>query len=369
MMATTTSPSAAAVVMTPPPINESKPAIIKAAARGDLDAVKRIVEAAASISIVEKNKTMNKAPIWTEIFPVEKNNVIRSSRDGESDNNIQTTTIAQTQEWYDVTATTVAAIRGHHHVLQYLLEEGADPTLKGCPKDVIQDDDDDPFVADQKELHVNAFDVSKDLYKKIRSCRRSHDLLTVCKPYWRRCYYSSSNASKCKRETFTNIPLCELSQLKDVIRRVPPISQYPLKCAYYNESLVDTMPTFAIVGQKRKEPMGVMNQQLQQQQQQLQPLYGGGRLRRCFICNQAKNETSFSKNQKKKGPEATCISCVASASIQVAAEEKAKEAVRPLPQAQLVHVPQHRSLPSVAPFPRQGDIAGRDHQQRLDEGY
>ena len=290
-----------------------------------------------------------------------------SSRDGNSDN-IQTTTIIQ--EWFDVTATTMAAMRGHHRVLQYLLEEGADPTLKGCPKDAIQNNDDDPVVADQKELHMNAFDVSKDLYKKIRSCRRSHDLLTVCKPYWRRCYYSSSNASKCKRETFTNIPLCELSQLKDTIRRVPPISQYPLKCADYDESLVDTMPTFAIVGQKRKEAMGFMIQQLQQQQQ-LEPLYGGGRLRRCFICNQAKNETSFSKNQKKKGPEASCISCVATANIQVAAEEKAKEVVQLLPQtqAQLVHVPQHKSLPNVAPSPRHGDIAARDHQQFLDEGY
>ena len=181
-MATTS--SSAAVVTTPPttpahPINESKPAIIKAAARGDLEAVKQIVEAAASISMAEKNKTMNQAPIWTEIFPVENNDI--SSRDGNSDN-IQTTTIIQ--EWFDVTATTMAAMRGHHRVLQYLLEEGADPTLKGCPKDAIQNDDDDPVVADQKELHMNAFDVSKDLYKKIRSCRRSHDLLTVCKQYW-----------------------------------------------------------------------------------------------------------------------------------------------------------------------------------------
>lgn len=361
----TTSSSSAAMLAPPTaralPINESKPAIIKAVARGDLDAVKRIVEAAASISIVEKNKAMNQAPIWTEIFTVEENGI--SSGDGNNNDNVQTkTTTTISQEWFDVTAVTTAAIRGHHHILQYLLEEGADPTLKGCPKDAIQNDDDDPIVADQKELHINAFDVSKDLFKKIRSCRRSHDLLTVCKPYWRRCNYSSSNASKYKRDTFTNTPQCELSQLKEAIRRVPPISQYPLKCDYYDESLTDTMPTFAIVGQKRKEaPID--------HQQQLQPLYNGGRLRRCFICNEAKNETSFSKNQKKKGPEAACISCVATASIQVAGEEKAKEVVRPLPQAQLVHVPAHKSSVNVAPSPVQGDIAARDHQQFLDEGY
>jgi len=239
--------------------------------------------------------------------------------------------------------------------------------LKGCPKDAIQRDEDDPVVADQKELHMNAFDVSKDLYKKIRSCRRSYDLLMVCKPYWRRCFYSSSNASKCKREAFTNMPLCAPLLLKDVLRRVPPISQYPLKCDYYDESLVDTMPTFAIVGQKRKEAMGAMTLQ----QHQLQPVYGGGRLRRCFVCNQAKNETSFSRNQKKKGPEAACISCVATANIQVAGEEKAKVVVQPLPQAQLVHVPIHNSSinVNVAPSRQGGDIAARDHQQVLDEGY
>jgi hypothetical protein len=341
-----------------PPINESKPAITKAAARGDLEAVKRIVEAAASISIVEKNKTMNQAPIWTEIVSVEENGI----SSGDENSNIQTTS----QEWFDVTATTMAAMRGHHHVLQYLLEEGADPTLKGCPKDAIQNDEEYPVVADQKELHMNAFDVAKDLYKKIRCCRRSHDLLMTCKPYWRRCYYSSSNASKCKRETYTNMPLCDLSQLKDAIRKVPPISQYPLKCDYYDESLIDTMPTFAMIGQKRKEAMGVIYQQQQQ------PVYDGGRLRRCFVCNEAKNEASFSRNQKKKGPEAACISCVATANIQVAGElrgrqvgeDKAKE-VRPLPQSQL---PSHNT--SVVPsFPRQGDIAARDHQQFLDEGY
>ena len=361
--------SSSAVMLAPPiatalPIvNESKPAIIKAAARGDLDAVKRIVEAAASISIVEKNKTMNQAPIWTEILTVEESGI--SSGDVNNNVNVHTTTTTTTttsQEWFDVTAVTMAAMRGHHHILQYLLEEGADPTLKGCPKDAIQNDDDDPIVADQKELHMNAFDVSKDLYKKIRSFRRSHDLLTVCKPYWRRCNYSSSNASKFKREAFTNTPQCELSQLKETIRRVPPISQYPLKCDYYDASLIDSMPTVAIFGQKRKEaPID--------HQQQLQPLYNGGRLRRCFICNEAKNETSFSKNQKKKGPEAACISCVATASIQVAGEEKAKEVVRPLSQAQLVHVPAHKSFVNVAPSPAQGDIAARDHQQFLDEGY
>ncbi|KAL7426343.1 hypothetical protein ACHAXM_000410 [Skeletonema potamos] len=351
----TTLPSAIA-----PPINESKPAITKAAARGDLEAVKRIVEAAASISIAEKNKTMNQAPIWTEILPVEE----CGTSGGDGNINVQRTS----QEWFDVTATTMAAIRGHHHVLQYLLEEGADPTLKGCPKDQIQNDEVYPIVADQKELHINAFDVAKDLYKKIRCCRRSHDLLMICKPYWRRCNYSSSNASKFKRETFTNIPLCDFSQLKDAISKVPPISHYPLKCDYYDESLIDIIPTFPIVGQMRKDTTGVLDHFQHEQQ----PVYGGGRLRRCFVCNEAKNEASFSRNQKKKGPEAACISCVATANIQVAGElrvrqvggDRAQEA-RPLPQSQLPF-----NNPSVvASFSRQVDIAARDHQQFLDEGY
>jgi hypothetical protein len=272
------------------PMDERKPALTKAAARGDLETVKRIVEASAAISILEKNKTINYAPIWTELLEEERGNLIQ-------------------QEWFDVTAITMAAIRGHHHILQYLLEEGADPTLRGCPKDAVRNDDFDPIAADQKDLHMNAFDTAKDLCKQIRCCRRSHDLLMICKPYWKRCNYSSSNASKCKRETFTNTPVCELSYLKEIIKRVPPISQYPLKCDYYDGSLIDDdviMPiaTSPVVGQKR----------LIDQQQQQQPVYSGGRLRRCFICNEAKNETAFSRNERKKGPEAACIYCVASAS-------------------------------------------------------
>ena len=116
-MATSTSTTTSA----PPPVNnESKPAIVKAAARGDLETVRRIVEAAALISIAEKNKTINQAPIWTEILSMEENVVISS---GEHNPNPQTTPTQTTtktivQEWYDVTAVTMAAMRGHHHILQ-----------------------------------------------------------------------------------------------------------------------------------------------------------------------------------------------------------------------------------------------------------
>jgi hypothetical protein len=375
-------------------INEEKPAIIKAAARGDLETVRRIVEAAAAISIAEKNKVINQAPIWTELLPVVESstsvieessisNVVTDNNVKVNENNNNNTGDNKTsQHWFDVTAITMAATRGHHQVLQYLLEEGADPTLKGCPKDAIQNnDDDDLIVADQKELHMNVFDVAKELYKKIRCCRRSHDLIMICKPYWRRCYYSSSNASRCKRETFTNVPLCELSYLKEnVIKRVPPLSQYPLKSDYYDEPLVDVMPSsYPIVGQKRTA--GMIDHHHQQQQQE--SVYVGGRLRRCFVCNEAKSEAAFSRNQRKKGPEAACISCVATAGIQIAGELKERQQTAmmatgeekgnekggrsSLPQDQLISTTLAQN--NIAPSPRQGDIAARDYQQRLDEGY
>ena len=378
-------------------INEEKPAIIKAAARGDLETVRRIVEAAAAISIAEKNKVMNEAPRWTELLPVVEpptavieetgsiSNVITDNNvnSNESNSNSTVDNSLTSQHWFDVTAITMAATRGHHQVLQYLLEEGADPTLKGCPKDAIQNnDDDDLIVADQKELHMNVFDVAKELYKKIRCCRRSYDLIMICKPYWRRCYYSSSNASRCKRETFTNVPLCELSYLKDnVITRVPPLSQYPLKSDYYDEPLIDVMPSsssYPIVGQKRTAGM------IDHHHQQQESVYVGGRLRRCFVCNEAKSEAAFSRNQRKKGPEAACISCVATAGIQIAGELKERQTSmmtttgeekgnekggRPsLPQDQLINTTLAQNN-NIAPSPRQGDIAARDYHQRLDEGY
>ena len=141
---------------------ESKPAISKAVARGDLSAVKRLVEAAAAVSNDEKIKMISHARRWTE------QNIAYSNEENPNG----------TAEWFDVTPITIASMRGHDAIVEYLLRMGADPTLKGCPVDDIELSSDEP-LADMAELHMNAFDAGSKLTRKIRCCRRTRDLLMI----------------------------------------------------------------------------------------------------------------------------------------------------------------------------------------------
>ena len=84
--------------------------------KGSVDAV------ATHVSLDEKIKVVNYARKWTE-----HNIVLRQPR-------IIQIAVA---EWYDVTPITLAAMRGHDSIVEYLLQQGADPTLKGCSLDDI----------------------------------------------------------------------------------------------------------------------------------------------------------------------------------------------------------------------------------------
>ena len=147
---------------------EPKPNISKAVARGDLASVQRIIDAAAATSPDEKIKVVNYARKWTE------HNIAYTSEENPHG----------VAEWYDVTPITLAAMRGHDAIVEYLLQQGADPTLKGCSlDDIIMELSNDKHLTlvDLTELHMNAFDAAGKLTNKIRCCRRTRDLLMVVK--------------------------------------------------------------------------------------------------------------------------------------------------------------------------------------------
>lgn len=150
---------------------ESKPDISKAVARGDLASVQKIVDSAAAISSEEKTNVVNHARRWTE------RNIAYISE--ENPNGVA--------EWFDVTPVTLASMRGHDAIVEYLLQQGADPTLKGCSFDDVimelsnNDDHTNRVLVDLPELHMNAFDAASKLTNKIRCCRRTRDLLMVVK--------------------------------------------------------------------------------------------------------------------------------------------------------------------------------------------
>lgn len=143
---------------------ETKPQLTKAVARGDLVAVRKIVDAAAAASHDDKIKVVNHARKW-----IEQNDGYKCEEN-----------LNGTAEWFDATPITVAAMRGHDAIVQYLLEQGADPTLKGLPKDDLElaNDDNVPLI-NLTALHANAFDAASKLTRKIRCCRRTQDLLMV----------------------------------------------------------------------------------------------------------------------------------------------------------------------------------------------
>jgi hypothetical protein len=93
--------------------NEAIPDICLRADEGDLNGVKRIVQAAAAVSDFEKRATVNKARKWVK-FIFHKHGMPTAL------------------EWYDGTPLVHACLNGHHHVVEYLLEQGADPTLRGA---------------------------------------------------------------------------------------------------------------------------------------------------------------------------------------------------------------------------------------------
>jgi hypothetical protein len=65
-----------------------------------------------------KRRVLNASKRWTEI-------------------DYKTRGVIRKYEWHGPTALAAAARRGHSHIVQYLLEQGADPTLIGCPSEDI----------------------------------------------------------------------------------------------------------------------------------------------------------------------------------------------------------------------------------------
>ena len=90
---------------------EERSEISIAIARGDLISVQKIVNAATSI----QDKTINYARIWGE----------HNNSYATDDDPTRTST-----NWFDITPLTLAAMRGHHDIVEYLLRQGADPTLR-----------------------------------------------------------------------------------------------------------------------------------------------------------------------------------------------------------------------------------------------
>lgn len=138
---------------------------------GRLAEMKIIVEAAKAVSEDKKNCVINHARRLTEI-------------------DYRMSGFTKEFEWYGLTPLSHAAVMGHDAVVQYLLEEGADPTLKGCPS---------------KDNYSDAFEAAS-IGAQHEGARgeRCAALLEAVKPCWKKARYAGPQYGK--RQKFTNAP-------------------------------------------------------------------------------------------------------------------------------------------------------------------
>lgn len=178
------------------PKDDQKAEITKKIEEGNLNAVKRIVQAAT-----EKDKVINTARRWTEV-------------------DYRASGFTKEYEWFDLTPLATAARKGQDDIVQYLLEQGADPTLEGCPED---------------NVHLNALSAANEALGRTMasrnrsSCnkpRRCVDLLSVAEIFWNNSSYSSSRYSATERQVYSNRPK-DMNLLLEALNEVKDISLYP----------------------------------------------------------------------------------------------------------------------------------------------
>jgi len=185
------------------PRDEAKPELVKHVEEGNLQAVRDVVESVATTSHEEKNKLLNYARRWTEV-------------------DYRMSGFTKEYEWFDLTPLATAALKGHHNIVQYLLEQGADPTLEGCPSDNVHLD---ALQAANKKLG-SAFDSGNRATWNIP--RRCVDLLSVANFFWNKAAYSGSGYSQTKRVIFSN-RATNMEHLQQALNEVSDIAEYPQK--------------------------------------------------------------------------------------------------------------------------------------------
>ena len=198
--------------------NEKHSNLYLAAIAGNLREVKRLVEGTDDDN--QKVTLLTKARRWTEV-------------------DFKASGFTKEYEWFDATPLIIAAKEGHMDVVQFLLEQGADPTLRGC---LDEDEFLTPMKAAQAGCGQNIADGlipkvitsshlpspgskqtlkerAKEILLRPQRIRHIVTLLEVALKHWETSSYASPNYDSKKRSTFTNKPKSQsdlLQALKEV---------------------------------------------------------------------------------------------------------------------------------------------------------
>jgi hypothetical protein len=197
-------------------------------------------------------------------------------------------------EWFDITPVATAASRGHDHIVQYLLEQGADPTLSGCPTDDVHVD---AFQAAEAQVRLEERK-SKDGRSKtpvpLLRAKRCEDLLAAAKPFWKSVSYSHSRYSKNARTSFSNEPT-DMKGLLDAVGAIPTVPGDESR-AEEAKKKSKAAPTTSNAPSRASRPSNA----------------SGGTQHLCAECKEWKSKAGYSKNQWSKGHAGKCKDCIES---------------------------------------------------------
>ena len=252
--------------------------------------------------------------------------LVMSSNINNNNTSSTSSTVIQQLEWYDITPLTLAVMRGHDDIVEYLLRLGADPTLMGYPKNQPQHPDSNNNNNKAHNNIMDAYVAASRLCKMIRRCRRTQDLLLSVKPFWKKAsYYGSSVTSASAavtsstttsssnnklRTEYTNVPIHTTWMLR-AIDQVPRMVDYPLLCLNYDESMFDVTYWKTKMCDYTKVIKDNKLSSISTTSMNDNNWVEVGQSRRCSSCREYKPVQSYYKNEKKKGTLARCISCVA----------------------------------------------------------
>mmetsp|Transcript_36472 Transcript_36472/g.74405 ORF Transcript_36472/g.74405 Transcript_36472/m.74405 type:complete len:851 (+) Transcript_36472:234-2786(+) len=303
--------------------DEPRSEMCLSAFQGDLSGVMDIVERAAAISEEGRIKVINYARRWTEV-------------------DYRASGFTKEWTWWDLTPVAMAAALGHHEVVQYLLEQGADPTLRGSP---TENGSVDALGSAKTNLD---YETKQGSDVKCNNAQRCVDLISVANLFWEKASYSSPHYSTTIRAVFSNRPTNN-QMLQEALQNVPDISEYPEK--KLRDADVECLKDTA-------SPMLT-----------------------CSDCHESKHSSLFTEQQILMGRSAKCKECVRQIRVEAARGSRQKKV--PLPRSSFGvsfgdnnyydddyddYLDNYDSTP-VTYYRPDGDTEGKDVQWCKDKGF
>ena len=191
--------------------DEEESSFVKAAHKGD---VKKLRQLLSQRKKGARPAFLNQARCWTEL------ETFVSVVVGFPEYN----------KWFDLTALATAAKEMHPDAVYFLLRQGADPTLKGCPS---EDEILDPLDAakdgyehalrmihldlgDVFSFHVKDAKVLADMaFETLEDARKCRAMIAACLPFWKPAPYADAEFCESRAESgFPNRPTDNAAMLK-----------------------------------------------------------------------------------------------------------------------------------------------------------